>query len=91
MYTYMHYVHDVINETQLPWLRTAIYHTGLDAKNEVTMYMYMYTCICLGKVESEGRRRPSERVLNLVLAPGDRIPTLSVLEEEVGGSLEVEI
>ena len=49
------------------------------------------TCICLGTAESEGRRRPSEWVLSLVLAPGDRIPTLSVLEEEVGGSLEVEI
>ena len=25
-----------INEPQLPWLRTAIYHTGLDVKIEVT-------------------------------------------------------
>ena len=25
-----------INEPQLPWLRTAIYHTGLDVKMEVT-------------------------------------------------------
>ena len=26
----------IINEPQLPWLRTAIYHTGLDVKMEVT-------------------------------------------------------
>ena len=25
-----------INEPQLPWLRTVIYHTGLDVKMEVT-------------------------------------------------------
>jgi hypothetical protein len=30
-----------INEPQLPWLRTAIYHTGLDVKMEVTQ------CTCI--------------------------------------------
>ena len=30
------HVHDPINEPQLPWLRSAIYHTGLDVKMEVT-------------------------------------------------------
>ena len=27
-------VHGLINEPQLPWLQTAIYHTGLDVKSE---------------------------------------------------------
>ena len=34
-----------INESQLPWLRTAIYHTGLDVKMEVTqctLYMEIH-------------------------------------------------
>ena len=40
----------VINEPQLPWLRTAIilYHTGLDVKNGShpmrRMCMHMYMC-----------------------------------------------
>ena len=47
-------VHD--NEPQLPWLRTAIYHTGLDVKMEVRIppfnmyvyvYMYMYMLVIL--------------------------------------------
>ena len=33
-----------INEPQLPWLRTAIYHTGLDVKMEVTQCAD-YLCI----------------------------------------------
>ena len=42
--------------------------------------------------ESEGRRGLPWLpwwVLNLVLAPGDRLPMSSVLEDESGGSLEV--
>ena len=34
-----------INEPQLPWLRTAIYHTGLDVKMEVTHQMSIW-CTC---------------------------------------------
>ena len=37
-----------INEPQLPWLRTAIYHTGLDVKMEVTQ--------CAGHVSANTRR-----------------------------------
>ena len=36
-----------INEPQLPWLRTAIYHTGLDVKMEVTQ--------CAGRVSANTR------------------------------------
>ena len=49
---------------------------------------YFHTCTCLGMVESDGIRFPAGRVLNLVLAPGDRIPMSSVLEEEPGGALD---
>ena len=43
MYMYMYMIK--INEPQLPWLRTAIYHTrGLDVKMEVTQC----TCTCYG-------------------------------------------
>ena len=43
-----------INEPQLPWLRTAIYHTGLDVKMEVTQpmcyrhmqFLYIH-CTCI--------------------------------------------
>ena len=34
-----------INEPQLPWLRTAIYHTGLDVKMEVTQCAAYSTCV----------------------------------------------
>ena len=50
-YRYMHmlvhslYIHDLINEPQLPWLQTAIiYHMGLDVKY---MYMPLFTLKCL--------------------------------------------
>ena len=36
-----------INEPQLPWLRTAIYHTGLDVKMEVTQ--------CAGHISANTR------------------------------------
>ena len=36
-----------INEPQLPWLRTAISHTGLDVKMEVTQ--------CAGRVSANTR------------------------------------
>ena len=44
--TYMYMIK--INEPQLPWLRTAIYHTGLDVKMEVTQ--------CAGRVSANTRR-----------------------------------
>ena len=50
-----------------------------------------YTCICLGMVESDGRRSPKGRVLILVLAPGDRTPMSSALEVEAEEALDVGI
>ena len=39
------YVHDT--EPQLPWLRTAIYHTGLDVQMEVTQCAVCMPYVCL--------------------------------------------
>ena len=60
VYMYMYMIK--INEPQLPWLRTAIYHTGLDIKMEVTQCagcvstntMHICTCTythaCIGEI-----------------------------------------
>ena len=47
MELYIHMYMIRINEPQLPWLQTAIYHTGLDVKMEVTQ--------CAGRVSANTR------------------------------------
>ena len=39
----LHIVHDLISEPQLPWLRTAIYHMGLDVKSKSHSVHWMPT------------------------------------------------
>ena len=69
----MHYIHwRLLQEKQL----NCAYYYITD----------LHTCICSGMVESDGIRCSLEWVLNLVLAPGDRIPMSSVLEEELVGA-----
>ena len=38
-------IHDLINEPQLSWLQTAIYHMGLNVKNESHQCTYT-VCTC---------------------------------------------
>ena len=47
MYIHVHNVYVYINEPQLLWLRTAIYHAGLDVKMKVTQ--------CAGRVSANTR------------------------------------
>ena len=72
----MHYIHwRLLQEKQL--------NCAISLHNRLA-----YTCICSGMVESDGIRSSLELVLNLVLAPGDRIPMSSVLEEELVGAFD---
>ena len=70
------YVHDLINEPHPPWLlRAAIYHMGLDVKNEShpvrsVMHIYIYIYIaCMALFTLEATMMDRRPVINSLGSP----------------------